>query len=204
MTSKHITTSHRRISTRGAHTHKATSTRIKTSHRRISSRGAHRLRSQRPNQYTITTLTPVRRDRTNLPPLVPASPNTHHTHHKPQALQNLLRLIRSILPILGAVLSLLVGRIPVTKNPPKTLIRVSDTRGRVLCLKCHGENDDAFHFCQWCAAPSTYGSKDSGTALLCIDEYAIEQRFAQFTKAVAGKPFSRRRDSASLLLERFL
>ena len=71
-TSKHITTSHRRISTRGAHTHKATSTRITTSHRRMSTRGAHRLRSQRPNQYTITTFTPVRRDRTNLPPPAPS------------------------------------------------------------------------------------------------------------------------------------
>ena len=35
--------SHRRISTRDAYTHKATSTRIATSHRRISTRGAHRL-----------------------------------------------------------------------------------------------------------------------------------------------------------------
>ena len=102
------------------------------------------------------------------------------------------------------MLSLLVGGIPVTNNPPRTLIRVSDTRGRVLCSICHGENDDAFHFCQWCAAPSTYGSKDSDTALLCIDEYAIEQRFAQFTKAVAGKPSTRQRDSASLVFKRFL
>ena len=90
----------------------------------------------------MTALTPVRRDRTNLPPPAPS--------------------------------------------------------------KCHGENDDAFHFCQWCAAPSTYGSKDSDTALLSIDESAIEQRFAQFTKAVEGKPSTRRRDSASLLFERFL
>ena len=134
----------------------------------------------------------------------PPPPHTHTPHHKRQALRNLLRLIRSILPTLGAVLSLLVSWIPVTNTPPRTLIRVSDTRGRVLCSKCHGENDDAFHFCYWCAAPSTYGSKGSDTALLCIDEYAIEQRFAQFTKAVAGKPFTRRRDSASLLFERFL
>ena len=48
------------------------------------------------------------------------------------------------------------------------------------------------------------GSKDSDTALLCIDEHAIEQRLAQFMKAVAGKPSTRRRDSASLLFERFL
>ena len=63
----------------------------------------------------------------------------------------------------------------ITTLTPWTLIRVSDTRGRVLYSKCHGENDDAFHFCQWCTAPSTYGSRGSDTALLCIDEYAIEQ-----------------------------
>ena len=102
------------------------------------------------------------------------------------------------------MLSLLVRGIPVTNNPSRTLVRVSDTRGRVLCSKCHGENDDAFHFCQWCAAPSTYGSRGSDTALLCIDEYAIKQRFAQFMETVVGKPSTRRRDAASLLFERFL
>ena len=115
-----------------------------------------------PNQYTITTLTPVRRDRATLPPAPPPTCRVR------QALQNRLRLVRSILPILGAVLSLLVRGIPVTNTPPRILIRVSYTRGRALCLKCHGKNDDAFHFCQWCAAPSTYGSRDSGTALLCM------------------------------------
>ena len=130
-------------------------------------------------------------------------PPSPHTFRIRQALRNLLRLVRSILPILEAVLSLLVRGIPVTNNPPRTLIRVSDTRGRVLCSKCYGENDDAFD-CQWCAVPSTYGSRDSDTALLCIDEYAIEQRFAQFTKAVAKKLSTRRRDAASLLFEHFL
>ena len=71
-------------------------------------------------------------------------------------------------------------------------------------FKCHGENNDAFHFCQWCAVPSTYNSRDSDTTLLCRNEYAIEQRFAQVTKAVAGKPSTRRRDSSSLLFVRFL
>ena len=79
---------------------------------------------------------------------------------------------------------------PISRRPP--------------LQKCHGENDDAFHFYQWCAAMSTYGSKDSDAALLCIDDDAIEQRFAQFTKAVVGKPSTRRRDSTSLLFGRFL
>ena len=134
-------------------------------------------------------------------PATPPPPPQRATYGRPY---ETIRLIRSILPILGTVVSLLVCGIPLTNTPPITLIRVSNTRGRVLCSKCHGENDDAFHVCQWCAAPSTYGSRDSDTALLCLDEYAIEQRFAQFTKAVAGKPSIRRWDSASLLFERFL
>ena len=75
-------------------------------------------------------------------------PPQTHTCHIRQALRNLLQLVRSVLPILGAVMSLLVRGIPVTNTSPRVLIRVSDTRGRVLCSKCHGENDDAFHFCQ--------------------------------------------------------
>ena len=71
-------------------------------------------------------------------------------------------------------------------------------------FKYHGENNDALHFCQWCAAPSTYDSRVSDTALLWINEYAIEQRFAQVTRAVAGKPSTRRQDSSSLLFGRFL
>ena len=102
------------------------------------------------------------------------------------------------------MLSPLTSGIPSTNTPPRTLTQVSDIRGRVLCSNCHGENDDAFHFCQWCAAPSPYASKDSDTALLYIDKYAIEQRFAQFTKAVADKPSTRRQDVASLLLEYLL
>ena len=43
--------SHRRISTRDAYTHKATSTRIATSHRRINTRGAHRLTVHDNNTY---------------------------------------------------------------------------------------------------------------------------------------------------------
>ena len=89
------------------------------------------------------------------------------------------------------------------KHPSRTPIYLPDIRGRALCSKRHGENDDAFHFYQWCTAPSTYGSKDSDTALLCIDESAINQQFVQFTKAVANKPPTRHRDAASLLFECF-
>ena len=139
-------------------------------------------------------------------PAAPSPPPPPHAPHAPHTagLTNPTPTDTSILLILGAVLALLVCRISVTNTPPRTLIRVSDTRGRALCSKCHGENNDAFHFCQWCVAPSTYGSWDSDTALLCIDENATVQRFAQFTKAMAGKVSTRRRGSASLLYERCL
>ena len=102
------------------------------------------------------------------------------------------------------MLSPLARGIPSTNTPLRTLTQVSDIRGRVLCSNYHGENDDAFHFCQWCAAPSPCASKDSDTALLYVDKYAIEQRLTQFTKAVADKPSTRRQDVASLLFEYLL
>ena len=89
------------------------------------------------------------------------------------------------------------------KHPLRIPIHVPDIRGRALCSKCYVENDDEFHFCQWCTASSTYGSKGSDTALLCIDESAIKQQLVQFTKAVADKPPTRHQDAASLLFECF-
>ena len=59
------------------------------------------------------------------------------------------------------------------------------------------------HFCQWCVAPSPYDLQDSDTALLYIDKYTIEQRFAQSTKAVADEPSTRQLNAASLLFEYF-
>ena len=56
------------------------------------------------DQYTATTLTPVRRDRTNPPPLPPLA-----TYDRPY---NLLQLVRPIPPILRAMLSPLVHVIP--------------------------------------------------------------------------------------------
>ena len=60
------------------------------------------------DQYMATTLTPIRRDRTNLPPFPPLA-----TYGRPY---NLLRLVRSILPVSRAILSPLVRGIPTTKT----------------------------------------------------------------------------------------
>ena len=83
-----------------------------------------------PNQYTINNAYPSPAGQHQSPAALPPPP---HTCHIRQALRNLLRLMHSILPILGAVLSFLVRGIPATNTPPRTLIRVSDTRNRVLC-----------------------------------------------------------------------
>ena len=45
------------------------------------------------------------------------------------------------------------------KHPSRTPLHVPDIRGRALNSKYYGENDDAFHFCQWSAALSTYDSR---------------------------------------------
>ena len=60
------------------------------------------------DQYTATTLTFVRRDRTNPPPLPPLT-----TYDRPY---NLLRLVRPILPILRTMISPLVRGIPTTNT----------------------------------------------------------------------------------------
>ena len=60
------------------------------------------------DQYTATTRTPVRRDRTNLPLLPPLA-----TYGRPY---NLFRPIRSILPVLRVMLSPLVHRIPTANT----------------------------------------------------------------------------------------
>ena len=74
--------------------------------------------------------------------------------HLGQAIGHLLRLIYTILPVVHSLLSsLCAGQLTTTSAP--TLVCIVVARGRVLCPKYHRENDDIFHFCQWCATPST-------------------------------------------------
>ena len=83
------------------------------------------------------------------------------------------------------------------------LVRVAVARGRVLCPECHGENDDMFHFCQWCATPSACYLISAEGARLSIDEVALGARYTQFTTSLESKTSTVRREAATTLLGQF-
>ena len=87
-------------------------------------------------------------------------------------------------------------------NP--SLVRVSAVRGRVLCTQCHGENDDNFLFCQWCAAPKGEEKESTNKSTLLIDEEAISLRIRQFRAAKYSSDSVVRRDATVLTFEQFL
>ena len=119
-----------------------------------------------------------------------------------QAIGHLLRLICTILPVVQSLLSsLCAGQLTPTSAP--TLVRVAVARGRVLCPECHGENDDMFHFCQWCATPSTSYTISAEVARLSIDEAALEPWYTQFTTSLGNKTSTVRRQAATTLLGQF-
>ena len=90
--------------------------------------------------------------------------------------QPLLRLIGTILPVVQSLLSnLCAGKLTLTSAP--TLVLVAVARGRIFCPECHGENDDMFHFCQWCATPSTCYLISTEGARLSTDEAALGARY---------------------------
>ena len=97
---------------------------------------------------------------------------------------------------------LCAGKLTPTSAP--TLVRVAVVRGRVLCPESHGENDDMFHFCQWCATPSTCYSVSAEGARLSKDEAAVGARYTQFTTSLENKISTVRREAATTLLGQFL
>ena len=103
-------------------------------------------------------------------------------------------------PAGGAVLvsSLCAGYLTPTSAP--TLVLVAVARGRVLCPKSHGENDDMFHFCQWCATPSTCFTISAVEARLSIDEAAPGARYTQFTASLNNETSTVRRKATTTLL----
>ena len=60
-----------------------------------------------------------------------------------------------------------------------------------------------FHFCQWCAAPSTSYSISTEGARLSIDEAAVGARYTQFTTSLENKTSTVRREAATTLLGQF-
>ena len=123
--------------------------------------------------------------------------------HLYQPIGHLLRLICTILPVMQSLLSSLCsGQLTPTSAP--TLVRVAVARGRALCSECHGENDDMFHFRQWCATPSTCYLISAKGARLSIDEAALGAQYTQFTTSLENKTSTVRREAATTLLRQFL
>ena len=119
--------------------------------------------------------------------------------HLYQAIGHLLHLIGTILPVVQSLLSsLCTDKLTPTSAP--TLLHVAVARGRALCPECHGENDDMFHFCQWCATPSTCYSISTEGACLSIDDPALGARYTQFTTSLENKTSMVRREAVKTLL----
>ena len=131
--------------------------------------------------------------------LFPCPPPHVHLY---QAIAHLLRLVGTILPVVQSLLSsLCAGKLTPTFAP--TLVRVAVTRGRVLYPECHGENDNMFHFCHWCATPSTCYSVSTDGARLSIDEAALGAQYTQFTTTLENKTSTVRKEAATTLLGQF-
>ena len=65
-------------------------------------------------------------------------------------------------------------------------------------------NHDMFHFCQWCAAPSTRYSISTEGARLSIDEGALGARYTQFTTSLENNTSTVRREATTTLWGQFL
>ena len=119
------------------------------------------------------------------------------------AIRHLLRLICTILSVAQFSLSsLCAGQLTPASTP--TLVRVVVARGRVLCPECHGENNDIFHFCQWCATPSICYTISAEGDRLSIDEAALGARYTQFATPLGNKASTLRREAATTRLGQFL
>ena len=129
----------------------------------------------------------------------PASPHVHLY----QTIGHLLRPICIILPVVQSLLSSLCSD-QLKPTSALTLVRVAVARSRVLCPGYHGENDDMFHFCQWCATSSTCYSISAEGTRLSIDEAALGARYTQFTKSMENDTSTVRREAATTLLGQFL
>ena len=120
-----------------------------------------------------------------------------------QAIGHLLRLTCTILLGVQSLLSRpCAGQLTPASAP--TLVRVEVARGRALCPDCHGKNDDMFHFCQWCATPSTCNTISAEGARLLIDEAALGAQYTQFSISLGNKTFTVRREATTTLLGQFL
>lgn len=114
----------------------------------------------------------------------------------------------SALGVVVSILSKLLPRLHVEdiQEASRSLVKVSPARARVLCSRCHGENDEQFHHCQWCGRkrPDRENQARSGQAMLLIDEVALTKRLVQFEKDVAAQASTKSRSATAVQFGNFL
>ena len=133
----------------------------------------------------------------------PANVYIPSEHRTAPAFRGIVRSLSSLVQQLAGVLAgLSASRCP-PGAPNTCLIKVSAIRARVLCPKCHGENDEAFTFCQFCGKPTVAVSETINQPMR-IDEEAIERRAEQFHNAQAALASVRSRNQSTDLFNRFL
>ena len=117
---------------------------------------------------------------------------------------HLLSRLRTFLTLIGGLLAPLLTVQGPSRAHNQTLPRVAAVRGRVVCARCHDENDDTFYFCQWCAPSSSVSQDKSEAGTLNVNMDAVRTRFTQFTTAANSSASAARRDATALLFEQFL
>ena len=138
------------------------------------------------------------------PPLIRKSVLVPRTKSPPQA----LHIILSALALVMSILNNLVSRAhtEVHQDTPRSLVKVSTARARVLCPSCHGENDEQFRHCQWCGRPrpAAQNRAHSGQSALIINEVALAERSSQFMTDAASQASAKSRSATATQFSNFL
>jgi len=92
----------------------------------------------------------------------------------------------------------------IPRSRAQGLVTVSSTRARVLCPSCHGENDDSFRHCQWCAASSDSSREGPTTRTMLIDEEALSERRSQFQTVMSSRASAKSKVASTSLFGTFL
>ena len=135
-----------------------------------------------------------------------ATPASAHTGQAPHL--EALHVMLSALGVVVSILSKLKPRVHVEdiQGASRSLVKVSSARARVLCPRCHGENEEQFRHCQWCSRnrPDLQNQAHSGLATLLINEVALAKHLAQFETAAAAQASTKSRSATAVQFSNFL